>query len=329
MSKAKSAKYLRILSVLCFTLLYLNSQAQISTPDRKLLLQKEDSLQQFAAYIILDSFPSVRMRADSLITRTFVRALQIKNSFYYPFDSVQGVSKLYSPDSSFRILTWNVTFSPYYARQRGAIQMRTADGSLKLFPLRDVSEFTGNPMDSTRNKTNWIGAVYYDIAKTTYNGKNFYTLIGFDYNSAMSNKKWIEVLSFNNAGEPVFGANRFFSYEKDSIQKPAAYRFSLEYKKEARAILKYDPELKLILIDHLISENDQPDNKWSYVPDGDYEAFIWQNGKWMHIDKLYNYKLQDGQVPVGDPLLDPNGNPNEQKLQEKSDKNKKKKDGGE
>jgi hypothetical protein len=327
MLKANTGKYLRALSLFCCVLLALNSYAQINSSDRKLLRKKEDSLQQLAAYIILDSFPGVRMRADSLMTRTFVRALQVKNSFYYPFDSVQGVSKLYAPDSSFRILTWNVTFSPYYSRQRGAIQIRTSDGSLKLFPLRDVSEFTGDPMDSTRTKSNWIGAVYYDIAKTTYNGKNFYTLIGYDYNSVMSSKKWIEVMSFDKSGEPVFGENKFFSYEKDSIRKQPAYRYSLEYKKQARAILQYDPELKLILIDHLISENDQPDNRWTYVPDGDYEAFTWQNGKWVHIDKVYNYKLQDGQAPVGDPLLDPSGNRNEQKLQEKSDKNKKKKDG--
>src|SRR5205814_8219989 len=98
--------------------------------------------------------------------------------------------------------------------------------------------------------------------KTTYNGKNFYTLIGFDYNRVESNKKWIEVLNFDDAGEPVFGAERFFTYEKDSLKRPPGYRFNLEYKKTARAILKYDPELIIILVDHLISETDEPQNKW-------------------------------------------------------------------
>jgi len=279
--------------------------------------------------MILDSFTANRMHSDSILTKTFVRALQIKNSFYYPFDSVHGVSKLYAPDSAFRILTWNITFTDYYARQRGAIQMRTDDGSLKLFPLRDFSEFTKTPMDSSRTRTNWIGAVYYDIIKTTYNGKNFYTMIGFDYNSVMSNKKWIEVMSFDNSGEPVFGANRYFSYEKDSVKRYPAYRFSLEYKKSARAILQYEPELKMILVDHLISETDEPEKKWTYVPDGDYEAFTWQGGQWVHIDKLYNFKLKEGEAPVGDPILDLKGNKNEEKLQQQSEKNRqKKKDGG-
>ena len=294
---------------------------KISPVDRKKLNEKEDSLRQLASDIILDSLTSSRMRSDSLFVKTLIRALQIKNSFYYPFDSVQGVSKLYSPDSTFRIFSWNISFDDYYSRQRGAIQLRTNDGSLKLVALRDCSEFTPDAIDSIRTKINWIGAVYYDIVKTSYNGKNYYTLIGFDNNSAMSNKKWIEVMTFDQKNEPVFGG-QYFNYQQDSVKRTTQYRYSLEYKKEARAILKYDEDSKLIIVDHLISESDEPDNKWTYVPDGDYEAFKWQNGQWMHIDKLYNYKLEEGHAPVGDPLLDTKGNPNEKKLEEKSEQNK-------
>ena len=297
---------------------------KISPADRKKLTEKEDSLRQLASDIILDSLTASRMRSDSLFVKTLIRALQIKNSFYYPFDSVQGVSKLYAPDSTFRIFTWNISFDDYYSRQRGAIQLRTNDGSLKLVALRDCSEFTSDAMDSIRTKINWIGAVYYNIVKTSYNGKNYYTLIGFDNNSAMSNKKWIEVMTFDQKNEPVFGG-QYFNYQQDSAKRATQYRYSLEYKKEARAILKYDEDSKLIIVDHLISETDEPDNKWTYVPDGDYEAFKWQNGQWMHIDKLYNYKLEEGHAPVGDPLLDTKGNPNEKKLEERSEQNKVKK----
>jgi hypothetical protein len=37
-------------------------------------------------------------------------------------------------------------------------------------------------------------------------------------------------------------------------------------------------------VDHLISETDEPEKKFTYVPDGDYEAFRWQNGQWVHVD---------------------------------------------
>ena len=325
-SQKKLFTFLTVLlvAVVC---VQITSAQKILPVDRKKLIQKEDSLRSLASDIILDSLTANRMRSDSLFTRTLVRALQTKNSFYYPFDSVQGISKLYAPDSAFRLFTWNINFDEYYSRQRGAIQMRTSDGSLKLFPLRDFSEFTDNAMDSVRTRSNWIGAVYYDVAETNYNGRNYYTLIGFDNFSAMSNKKWLEVLTFDERNEPVFGG-KYFTFDKDSIKRAPQFRFNLEYKKEARAILKYDDDSKMIIVDHLISETDEPDNKWTYVPDGDYEAFKWQNGKWLHIDKLYNYKLNDGDAPIPDPLMDIKGLKDEKKLQDKSDKNKpKKKDG--
>ncbi len=295
---------------------------KITGADLKRIRAKEDSLQEWAMYLNTDSTTEDRMYSDSIFTRTLVRALQIKNSYYYRFDSVLGISNLYAPDTSFRIITWSIAFDEYYSRQKGAIQMRTPDGSMKLFPLRDVSEFTEKPQDSVRSRMNWIGAVYYNIVKTQYNGKNYYTLFGFDRNSAMSSKKWIEVLSFNEKNEPVFGGP-FFSYAKDSIPKPAKYRFDIEFKKNARVLVNYVEEMQMILVDHLISEDDTPDNKWSFVPDGDQEGFKWENGKWVHIDKVFTFKLEDGQAPVGDPLMDSKGNKNEQKLQEKTDKNKK------
>ena len=299
----------------------------ISAVDRKMLAKKEDSLKVLAKDLITDSLPEGRMRSDSIFIRTLIRSLQVRNSFFYPFDSVQGISKLYAPDSSFRFFTWNLSYDEYYSRQRGAIQMRTKDGSLKLIALRDVSEFTENPMDSIRGKNNWIGSVYYRIIKTQYNGKTFYTLFGYDANSAMTNKKWIEVMTFNEKNEPQFGG-RYFSFEQDSIKKPPQFRFSIEYKKAASTTVNFEDNMKLILLDHLISETDEPDKAFTLVPDGDYEGFKWQNGQWVHVNKVFNYKLEDGQAPVGDPLMDYKGNKNEEKLKQKSDTNKTKKPGG-
>ncbi|MBI5857097.1 MAG: hypothetical protein HZB42_05550 [Sphingobacteriales bacterium] len=287
----------------------------------KKLRAKEDTLKEYAMYLNTDSLTEDRMVSDSIFTRTLVRALQIKNSFYYPFDSVLGVSKLYAPDTSFRIITWTIAFDDYYCRQRGAVQMKTADGSLKLFPLRDVSEFTDKAQDSVRTRGNWIGAVYYNMVKTQHKGKNYYTLFGFDSYSVMSSMKWIEVLSFNEKNEPVFGGP-FFTYENDSIPKKPQYRFNIEFKKNARVLVNYIDDLQMILVDHLVSENNDEEHKWTYVPDGDQEGFRWENGRWVHINKVFTFKLQDGQAPVGDPLLDPKGNRDEKKLDEKSNKNK-------
>lgn len=301
---------------------------KISSADLKTLNKKEDSLKTLAKNLLTKENTGDRMRSDSLFVRTLVRSLQVKNSFYFPFDSVQGISKLYAPDSTFRIFSWQISFdNDYeYTRQHGAIQYRTTDGSLKLVPLKDYSEFADNPADSMRNKDTWIGAVYYNIVENKYNGKNYYTLFGYDANSYRTNKKWIEVLTFDDRNMPVFGG-RYFSFEKDSIKKPAQYRFNIEYKKEAATTMNYDSDSKLIIIDHLISETNEPESPWTFVPDGDYEGFKWEDGRWVHIDKVYDFKLKDGQFPMPDPLKDAQGNNDDEKLKAQNEKNKAKKKG--
>lgn len=322
----KNNIFFLLLVILCSGAL----QAQkFSATDMRSLQKKEDTLQVLAKNLIIDSLPQQRMRNDSLFIRTLVRTLQVKNSFYYPFDSVQGISKLYAPDSSFRIFSWSLEFDDYYARQRAAIQMKTADGSLKLIPLTDFSEFTSKPTDSVRTKNNWIGAVYYNMIKTEHNGKSFYTLFGIDDNSVRSNKKWIEVLTFDKNNQPVFGGP-LFSFEKDSVKRPVQHRFGIEYKKEASILVNYVPEENMILVDHLISETDEDDKPYTFIPDGDSEGFKWEGGKWVHIDKPFNFKVDMkgadmylGRPPSDKILWDKDGNPIEEKENVKTGKNKK------
>ncbi len=281
---------------------FANGQAQSLTKTNTLALHKmEDSMKKYASDMIMANFMEDRLVADSLFTRSLVRALRTPYSFSYPFDSIATVSKTYAPDSSFRIFTWQFERDESYFRQRGAIQMKTADGSLKLFPLIDASPFTTNPTDSVRSNLNWIGAIYYAIVQKQYNGKNYYTLFGYDDNDIGTTRKWIDVLTFKDS-KPQFGGP-FFNYPEDSIKPPQpAYRFCLEYKKDAHPTLNYDKEMDMIVFDHLVSENDHVLQKYTLIPDGDYEGFVWKNGKWNYVNKVFTSKLQDGQAPVPQPL---------------------------
>jgi len=301
------------------------SGKHISAKEKLQFIKQQDSLKIFANDIVNAPEPNQRFRADSNFIKMLVRTLKIPNSFYFPFDSLQTISKLYAPDSSFRIFTWQIKKDVYVFLQRGAIQMRTADGSLKLFPLHDVSMFTKKPQDSVRNANNWIGAIYYRIIQKNFNGKNIYTLLGFDDFTINSNKKWMEVLTFNEKGEPVFGGP-YFSFKNDSakVSKKQADRFYIEYKKEASTTFNYDSSLNMIVYDHLISETEEPARKESYVPDGDYEGFSWTNGQWLHVPKVFTTTMQDGQFPQEQKILNDAGGVDEQLLKQQSENNKKK-----
>lgn len=311
-----------LLYILALLLVASVADAQrITAADLKILHRKEDSLKLYAKDLVTDSLTNNRMRSDSFFTKVLVRSFLVKNSFYYPFDSVKGVSTLYAPDSSFKIMTWSITYSEDLCQQRGVIQFPTKDGSPRFVPLLDYSTRTPYPEDSARDHKHWIGAIYYNIIQTKYNNKNFYTLFGYDPNTPRTNKKWIEVLTFNDEKMPMFGG-RYFSFAKDSVKRPDQFRYFIEYKKQASATVDFDPDLKMILVDHLISETDEPDLPQTFVPDGDYEGFKWANGKWLHVDKVFDQKLEDGQAPVPDPLRDQQGDTNLEKLKQQSEKNK-------
>ncbi len=298
---------------LFFLFLYQLSFAQrISVGDRKYMEQKEDSMKGLAVKIIQGINDFDRLKADSIFTRMLVRSLVIKNSFYYQFDSLETISQLYAPDSSFRIFTWQLVINDNVIRQHGAIQMRTADGALKLFGLIDKSDVTQNISDTIGNHKGWIGAVYYKIIQKKSFNKNYYTLLGYDENNIRSNRKMIEVLTFDN-DEPVFGS-RNFSFEDDKIFKTSMSRYVMEYKKEAGPRLAYDPDQDMIIVEHLVSETGEPNKKWTYIGDGDYEGFKWINGKWVHVEKVYHYITPLGKEPVPNPIRDNEGNINESKL---------------
>ena len=279
------------------------AQQPLSKSATALLKIKEDSLSVIGKQIVASEEASVRFRSDSQFTRLLVRSLKTPFSFYYPFDSLTTISRLYSPDSLFRIFTWQVSRDADLHRRHGAIQMRTADGSLKLFPLIDRSIVIQNQEDTVTNNEWWIGAIYYKVIKKVYNNKNYYTLFGYDENSIRSTKKRIEVLTFDEKGSPVFGG-KYFTFEKDTTNKPVQSRYTIEYKKNGNGRILYDDELDMIIYDHLISESNEPEKKFTYIPDGDYEGFKWVNGKWQHIEKVFNQKLEDGQAPVLKPLTE-------------------------
>jgi outer membrane lipoprotein-sorting protein len=299
------------------------SSQQLPVNSARQLKKMEDSMKTYARKMIMDNNATQRFSADSAFIRMLVRSLRTPHSFNYPFDSLITVSRIYAPDSTFRIFSWQYTRDEDHHRQRGAIQVKTTDGSLQLYPLIDMSDFTTAPQDSVRSPQNWIGAIYYGIVMKTHNNKKYYTLLGFDDYNMKSTRKWIDVLSFDEQNKPVFGGP-YFSMKgaTDKIKtSPSQARFLLEFKKDGRARMNYDAEMDMIIYDHLVSETNEPDKTYTLIPDGDYQGFKWNNGRWDLVDKVFDFKLKDGEAPMPEPLKDNEGKNNEDKLIRQSQKN--------
>jgi hypothetical protein len=278
---------------------YGSMQAQrISAADAASMAAQQDSLQYLSDMVLRGKDEQARQDANDRFIPKLVQALKTPYSFNFRFDSLKTVSIQYPQDSSFRIFSWGLELETTFYHHYGAIQMKTDDGKLKLFPLFDNSDYM-NP-DTIANNKSWYGCLYYKIIQRHYFNTEFYTLFGWDANNIRSQKKLIDVLMFKD-GQPMFGGP-FFSFMEDSTPKPARNRFILEYKKDATISLSYNAEMDMIVYDHLISETNQKSKPSTFVPDLDYEGFKWKAGKWMHIDKVFHDALPLGKFPVQQPL---------------------------
>ena len=70
--------------------------------------QLEDQIKNTAFTIVNGENYTERVSADSLFTKGLVRALKTPYSFNHKFDSLITVSTLFSPDSAFKIFTWQL-----------------------------------------------------------------------------------------------------------------------------------------------------------------------------------------------------------------------------
>lgn len=257
----------------------------------------EDTLALLAYAVVNDSIEQERFAACRALIQTLVRTLKIEHSFSYRFDRLKSVSIMAPPDSSFRIFTWQLFVNDSTYRYYGAIQMNSPE--LKLFPLIDRSEdMDERPVHETLQPERWYGALYYTLRQFDTKEGRKYLLCGYDAYAFFEKRKVIEVLSFDAAGKPVFGAPVF---DKKDAKVPEL-RMLFEYSAEASVRVNWDEQYQLILFDHLIPWPSPFGRGISFVPDGSYDGLKFEKGRWKFIDKVFN-DSQD-EAPRPEPVLD-------------------------
>lgn len=278
----------------------LNAFGQLTKENEARIKTYGDSLRVLSDIVMEADSDLYRAKACYGMIPKLVQALKVPGSFYYHFDSLQRISILYPDDSSFRIFNWFLPRGDGSYRYFGAIQKKSE--KLALIPLFDRSDSIDFPVDTVLNNNTWFGALYYRIYETKIKGKPYYTLFGWDGNDLMSTKKLIDVLYFDDAGNPKFGAP-IFSFGDEQKSKHVK-RFILEFTKEASITLNYDDDRKMIVFDHLTSSNEKTaDLPFTYVPDGSYDGFKWDKDHWAFVDNVFKDIIDDKkQTPVPMPV---------------------------
>ena len=207
----------------------------------------------------------------------FISCLEVTGSFEYPFDTLQHIGKIYSPDHRIRIYTWNIPDGIYENMYYGIVQFYSSEQKkYTIVPLNKTdSLYKGNPLKM------WEGSLYYKIVETKHAGQKYYTLLGFDLNTLLSNKKTIDVISIDNFDKLYF-CEKLLQCEDITVD-----RIVFEYNEKAMMSLQYNEDLNMIVFDHLSPSKPSLNGQYEfYGPDFTYDGLKWEKGVWVFYSNI-------------------------------------------
>ena len=269
----------KIASLILF-LLSLNVIAQENSADRHVLDLYNDTIKIICKKLYSSKTDIDKKKYNHQLLNTFESALNTANSFDYPFDSLNDIARLVSPDKKFRIINWNVPYDDgtqeyfgfiqekYSQKKRKGLFKRETAEIAQLYPLIDKSAEIKNPENTISDNKKWCGMLYYKIIIKKTKSKTYYTLLAWDGNDKLSVKKIIDVLTFDNNGTPHFGADIFI------MPKKYPKRVIFEYNASCSMSLKYNSKKDSIVFDHLAPSEPQLEGQFQYYcPDMSYDGF--------------------------------------------------------
>lgn len=274
---------------ICTLLICQLSFAQLSETDIKYYADLEDSLKHISQRVFFSKKEKNKFEANKQFIALWNEVLKDEKSMQYPFDSLKkDVSLLMAPDKKFRIITWNIIKEDQTHAFFGFIQVNNSKTIKKglfkkettaqydVFPLVDKSASVKTPENYVSDPSKWFGMLYVDCIKSD---DEFYTLIAWDGNDKLTQRKFIDVLYFKPDGTPMFGKDVF------KIPGKFAKRIMFEYASEVAMSLKYNSNRKQIIFSHLAPNGLDPtlEGQYQYYgPDGSFDALEMKKGKWVY-----------------------------------------------
>lgn len=195
--------------------------------------QLQDSLIYYSEIILQEPNDTLRLLANDRYAKTIKELLNKANSFYFTFDDLKPLSKALSPDNRFRILCWLYPQKNGKFVYHGMIQFAPDElGRSRVVMLEDVGNELINPYTEVLSDGQWYGNVCFRIIPNKYKRNISYTLLGWR-GSMLQNEKVIDVLTFDDNDNPVFGDNVFSGFKLEMS------RVLFRYKLTAHMLLQY------------------------------------------------------------------------------------------
>lgn len=290
-----------IFLTLCCTLLSFSSYEKVLPPaDSSALLHVyEDSLRVLQYEKVKPhTTDKQKLEANERFTAMMKKVLSLPGSFDYPFDSLTTIAHLTSPDKQFRIYNWNVPKADGTFEYFGFIQSLDAGNHIStdphsavtqkkgqgyhLYLLVDKSSEITNAATATCTADKWLGMLYYKIIPEQYEDKTIYVLLAWQGYNKIITHKVIDVISFNNKGEPSFGKSIFKKLPPGFKGSPK--RIIFQYSATAYMSIDYDSKKNQILFDHLAPIDEGLVGQYQYyAPSFQVDALNFKGSGWEYM----------------------------------------------
>jgi hypothetical protein len=275
--------FLTIINIFCF--------AQKNDSTFFAFKQAEYELKQLQGKAFHSRNERERVEGNKQFIGVWARIISNPKILEYPFDSLKDISVLTPKDKKFKLITWNLPKDDGTHAFFGFLLVnnskRVKDGFFKhktieayeYFTLVDRSVTVKSPENYIGTPDKWFGMLYTQLIDCD----GYYTLIGWDGNDKLTQRKFVDVLYFRANGTPVFGKDVF------KFPRKNPKRLMFEYSSEVSMSLKYNEKRNQIVYSHLGSnqEGDMLNGQFQYYgPDGSFDALELKKDKWVTIEDV-------------------------------------------
>lgn len=277
---------LKITSSFLFILLVTSAFSQ-----EKSLADYESALNKLSIDLISEANDESKLKVNEEFQLLLKEALSKKGSFDFAFKNIRAISILKSNDKV-KIYNWTLPFNDETYQYFAFVQLKLENEQYKLVELIDKSSEITKPETQTLTDKTWFGALYYEIIYDKKLGSDTYTLLGWDGDYNLTNKKIIDVMTISKSGTIKFGSSLF------KIEKKSQKRVLFTYSETAVMSLKYHPKENMIIFDYLVPPNSNLNGVFEYYgPSLDsFDAFILEKKSWKfqkNIDVKLDKNLKD------------------------------------
>ena len=201
-------------------------------------------LNDLGQQIISSKTDEQRITANKEYASILKSVINKEGSFDYDFKALKTISVLQA--HNLKIYNWVLPATDGTFKYFAFLQIKTAKTEFDVIELTDKSKNMKSPENKILTARSWYGALYYKLIHNKKIGKNYYTLLGWDGNNNLTNKKIIDVINISSTGMVKFGAPIF------KTKKKTKKRMVFEYSENVVMSLKYHHEIEKIVYDVLI-----------------------------------------------------------------------------